>query len=292
VISTLAVLVSLAFAGSSDLMELIETANQAEVSGRQLSVTYAEEGTFSDLRQVALSGGMAMAESPGGATLAGGGVFYKDDDTAAAMPISLPMGLGDKYEVAVADGGPDVSVTVSEGDTRRAWFSFDRETGAANVREVFDDQGEVFRLQVFMTSTSAYVMPSSAEMPEPVMMEEVPVPALPTIAGYEAGGEFLVNGGGVHGVYSDGLFRFSVFAFPAGSSVDGMDEAYQAEYQGQDGYRRAYGATTTTISWKAAENTYIVVGDSPPDHMEAVVAELPTPASQNWFARIWRKFFG
>ena len=291
-IAVVTVLLSLVFAGSSDLMELIEAANQAEVTGRQLSITYAEEGITSDLRQVALDGGMAMAVSSGGATLAGGGVLYKDDETAAAMPISLPMGLGSKYGVEVTDTGGDVSVLVSEGETKRAWFSFDAETGAANVREVYDADGHVFRLQVFMPAAYEHSMPASEDMPEPDMMEQSSSDSLPDLLGYQSGGEFKTDGGGAHGYYSDGLFRISVFAFPAGSAINGMANAYEVEYGGRDDYRRSYGPSTTTISWQAADSTYVVVGDAPPDHMASAVSQLPPPASQNWFARTWRKLFG
>ena len=290
-IGALLLTLALAAGGSGELMELIERANQAEVTGRQLAITYAEEGISSEMYQVVLTGGMAMAETATGQTMAGGGNFYKDSNTAAAMPISVPAGLHAKYEVEIMEADSDTAALISESGAKRAWFLFDGQSGAVTVRETFDDQGEPYRVEVFMPNAYEYSMPAADDMPEPEMMSKT-ARSLPDVPGYEFTGEFAVDDGGSHGVYRDGLFRVSVFTFESGSAIAGSDSFYEAEFAGEDGYRRSYGPPTTRITWQAANATYLVVGDAPPDHLEDFVSPLPKPASQNWFARLWRSIFG
>ena len=46
------------------------------------------------------------------------------------------------------------------------------------------------------------------------------------------------------------------------------------------------------LHWVGEGETYVLVGDLPPDHLEEVLRELPRPSQGNILARIWRGLFG
>ncbi len=288
---TLIVAVATLFAGSSpELIELFDAANSTDMNGRQLSVTFTEEGTVTDLRRVAQTGGMAMVESSGGATMVGNGVLYKDDLTAAAMPAAAPMEFSDRYDVTIEPTARGTEASIWEAGALRARYVFG-DDGALAMSEVFAADGSLFRMQMLIPDGDEVPGFAMDEMPEPDMMVEASSGLLPAMPAYQAGPVYEAPAGGVQRFYTDGLFRFSVFAFPVRTSIVGM-EIHETEYDGRDGYHRSYGPTTTSVTWHGADHTYVVVGDLPPDHLAAVIGELPRPASQNWFARMWRKLFG
>ena len=46
------------------------------------------------------------------------------------------------------------------------------------------------------------------------------------------------------------------------------------------------------VAWRADGGDYLLVGDLPPDHLEAVLRLLPAPGSEGLFDRVWRSLFG
>ncbi|NND13539.1 MAG: hypothetical protein HKO10_06220 [Acidimicrobiia bacterium] len=290
-LASLVLAVTMATSSSPELAELFRSANEAEFSGRQLSITFADEGTVTDIRHVAQSHGMAMAETDKGATMAGFGVLYDDDKTAMASPDSVQMAFSDRYEVSIEATDRGIEATIHEGEPIRARFVFDAVSGALEMTEVFSD-GELFRLQMFIPDPELTAMPPMDDMAEPDMMVEVASPRLPALEGYQSGAEFEADPGGVHRFYTDGLFRFSVFAFPGETSITGMDSVYDARYSGRDGYYRSYGPSMTTVTWQSSEEMFIVTGNLPPDHLANVVSQLPRPEEKNWLARMWSRLFG
>ncbi len=290
-LATLVLALTIAPSASPELAELFSAANESEFSGRQLSVTFADEGTVTDIRHVAQSKGMAMAETNKGATMAGFGVLYDDDKTAMASPDSIEMVFSDRYEVSIETTDRGIEATVYEGEPVRARFVFDVESGALAMTEVFSD-GELFRLQLFIPDPHVTPMSPMDDMAEPDMMVEVASPRLPAFEGYQTGAEFEAEADGVHRFYTDGLFRFSVFAFPRDTTISGMDSVYDANYFGRDGYYRSYGPSMTTVTWQSSEETFIVTGNLPPDHLTTVVSQLPGPEKKSWLAKMWSKLFG
>ena len=86
----------------------------------------------------------------------------------------------------------------------------------------------------------------------------------------------------------DELFRFSLFV------VDGRVDVTNGRAWGVDGfeYVRVITAAETQVLWNAPDQTFVLIGDLPPDHLEEVLADLPRPGQRNWFARVWRRLFG
>ena len=89
-------------------------------------------------------------------------------------------------------------------------------------------------------------------------------------------------------VYSDGLYTVSLFeqrgvldpaTLPEGAEVttDLGFEAYTWP-----------GAVPWRVVWEADGSTWSLVGDAPPDELQAIAAELPRPVREGFFGRIGR----
>jgi negative regulator of sigma E activity len=98
-------------------------------------------------------------------------------------------------------------------------------------------------------------------------------------------------GSSEQGFYSDGLFTFSLFTMSRSTQVTGLDDPMA--FVTDDGvYDMVPTAQDVRIYWSDTESNFVLVGDLPPDHAQAVLSELPLPDNGTMFQRWWQRLFG
>ncbi|NOX24176.1 MAG: hypothetical protein GXP36_13950 [Actinobacteria bacterium] len=243
-----------------------------------------------DMEYVSIDGAWLVL-GEGSATSGGGGM---------ALAGWSDIALSDKYQVRSAVGKSMLGrttrmVEVMEGDLVRSKFRFDIRTGAPLSTKIFDGDGELFRSST-MVSFGRANLRLYRELLETgtqdIMMSVALGDALPEkVAGYQVADVYEMNGGGQQVFYSDGLFSFSVFTLAKNTTVSELAEADEVTI-GSGKYRRFASPTVVWVTWTAGDVTYVLVGDVPPDHLEAVLAELPKPSRGNFLTRWWGRMFG
>jgi hypothetical protein len=184
-------------------------------------------------------------------------------------------------------------ITVEEAGETRARFWFDAETGAALGSEVYDGQGELFRLSWMLDFDAnprrIYTVLGASAYDLVVTADAGDLPA--TVAGYTRVDTYRGPNDSIHAFYSDGLFSFSVFLID-GEGVTGPFVDADEMSVGSGTYRWILTASELWVQWSGSGKTYVLVGDLPPDHLETVLQELPAPDGGNLLSRIWKGIFG
>ncbi len=185
-------------------------------------------------------------------------------------------------------------VPVLEGSVVRAHLVVDMRTGAPLISYYYDGDGDVFR-QVSLSNFAPHRTYEWSGDPDGVPVEvvmnddDVVVPA--AVAGYELVDVFPGPADSQQGYYSDGLFGFSLFAVPRGVPLAGFDDS--STFVADSGlYDLVPTAKDVRLQWTSRDMQYVLVGDLPPDHLNAVLAELPEPDTASMLTRLWRKLFG
>ena len=110
---------------------------------------------------------------------------------------------------------------------------------------------------------------------------------------YASEGSFAVSAADsqpLQSVYSDGLYTVSLFE--QRGSLDPATLPEGAVISSDFGFP-AYtwpGAVPQRIVWEADGTTWSLVGDAPPDELQAMALELPKPVPDGFFTRIGRGF--
>ncbi len=207
--------------------------------------------------------------------------------------------LSDRYRL----GAPDPTVhmgraaheyIVFDGESPRVRLVVDERTAVPLVTEVYDAEGRVFRMAVLIDLDDTAVEHITA--PEPArartVAATVPGASLPeSLAGYRRVDTYLVDGGGLQGYYSDGLFSFSVFETARGATPEPFRDA-ATFLVGERRYRRVVTPSQVWIYWTAPNRSYVLVGDLPPDHLTVALDGLPEPGERGLLVRMWRRLFG
>ncbi len=226
---------------------------------------------------------VSMGEAPSGVA------FY----TAKTRPEIERYSVGNVTDV-VHMHRPAKRVEIMEGGIKRATLIIDNRSGAVLLTEVFTDDGRVFRT-VSLSDFKPYRM-----YPEPDDVSSVPVQVImhvdsdvlpEELAGYKLVDVFSGPRGSEQGFYSDGLFGFSLFAIPKSTPVDGFAEA--SSFVTDSGiYEMIPAAHDVRVHWLDRDRSFVLVGDLPPDHLEAVLDVLPAPDSRNMLSVWWHRLFG
>ena len=250
---------------------------------------------------VARQGSMSMTSSPEGdlmitdalAMMRRGGEWYAVDFTNRAE-----WSLSDRYRLGEPEqverlGRAARRYVVFEGDLPRVRIVVDDVTAVPLLTEVLDDEGRVFRVAALMEVTTP---DQSSDMPTEVRHRTVAGiesgPQLPaSVAGYRRVDTYAVEGGGIQGYYSDGLFSFSVFQTGRGEAPAAFDGATRFTVAGHT-YLRVVTPTMVWVYWGAPDHSYMLVGDLPPDHLAVALEELPDPGERALLVRMWRRLFG
>lgn len=280
---------------AAELADYLEAAEEADYSGRQLVVTILDGETEADIFEVDHAGGVMMVDK---GTVVGGGSVK--DDTAGVEVSEWNAGeMASRYRatdpVPVMRLGRDaVQIDVFEGDLLRARLVFDTESSAPMMTQVFDSDGDVFRWSSMLdfspeATSSMYEMGRDAEVEILMSSQDVALPS--TLAGYVLEDAYVAPNDGVHGFYSDGLFSFSVFHLTGDVDVSQFDSAAAFSVDGYE-YRRLLTPGDLWVEWERGDDTYLLVGDVPPDHLDQALRELPRPRTLNFFQRMWKGLFG
>lgn len=299
-VAAMVALGSAAPALADDFEDLLEAAAEADYAGRQIVVTFFDGQTALEIVEIEHAGSMMMVSAEGTDSMIGAGKLSAGDGDGLTVSSWTSMQMSDRYEVGARNavkrlGRPAHSIEVLEDGQRRMRLVFDDTTGAPLVTEVFDGNGKLFRLtsmlEVDEVPRRIYSSPGHLseefEVLVPTARHSMPAAA----AGYQLADVYAGPDDSLQGFYSDGLFSFSVFAVDGSATFDRFADATVVEVQGLK-YRRLVSPGEIWVTWKSAGTTYVLVGDLPPDHLDAVLGELPKPGRRNLFSRLWSGLFG
>lgn len=299
-LSALLVVVSLAPALADDFGDLMESAAEADFSGRQIVATFLDGETAFEIIEVEHAGSMMMTGPEGHESMIGSGKLSGGDGGAVAVASWNSSQMSDRY--AIGPSSPvkrldrqATAVEILEDGLVRMRLVFDEATGAPLVTEVFDGSGQLFRLSSMLEINKIPGRLYSAqghytdefEILVPTSRHSLPMDA----AGYNLADAYAGPDDSVQGFYSDGLFSFSLFLVEGSADSQRFSAADTIELDGKK-YQRLVNPGEIWVTWRANGDTYVLVGDLPPDHLEQVLDELPKPGRKNLFGRLWSGLFG
>ena len=285
-------------ASAEDLEDYLEMAADAEYAGRRVVVTVWDGESHAEVTQVEHAGDVVMLGSGAGeAVIAPGKVTQAGGRGVAVAAWTAPLD-SDKYSIGeVVDvtrmGRRARSVTILEGDAVRARIVFDLDTWAPLATEIYDGNGDLFRLASF-TEFDAHprrVYEATLDAGHDYdVVDRVDSSSLPISAGGYTRVDMYAGTDGVEqAFFSDGLFSFSVFEVTARQMRDGFEGGSVLEVGGAD-YVVLAQPSEVWVAWEHGAAAYVLVGDLPPDQLEGVLLDLPTPKRQNLLERIFGFF--
>ena len=300
-VAALLLLPSPAFA-DDDLQEHLEKAEAAEFHGTGVVVCTWGDDSAAASYEVTRRDEMTMTSGPSGDLMVTAALTVMragDDWYTVDFSDRSGWSLSDRYRLGTPAatmhmGRPANTYMVFEGDLPRIRLVIDQRTAVPLVTEVLDDAGRVFRMAVLIDlDDTAGDMPPQ---PDPAHSRTVasiePGATLPvSLAGYRRVDTYLVEGGGVQGYYSDGLFAFSVFETGRGATPETFRDA-TAFTAGGSWYRRVVTPSQVWVYWNSPDRSYVLVGDLPPDHLVTALEGLPQPGERTLLVRLWRRLFG
>jgi hypothetical protein len=286
---------------ADDLADYLADAGEAVYSGRRVVGTTWDGFESVGIVEIQHLGGMATVDSGSSYATIGDGRLRLDGPTGAALSFTgaSPFDLDARYIVSPGGltehlGRSAHVLEVMEVGFLRMRMTVDTSTSAPVATEVYAQDGSVFRYSS-MIEFSVSVDPAMAltdehpyEMMLSVDQEDLPADA----AGYQLVDVYAGPRGAKQAFYTDGLFSFSVFTTSGRVS-------WEAAIDGElpytvDGYSywRVINPTSLWVMWNAPGTTIALVGDLPPDHLEAVLSELPKPGREGWMTQMWNRLFG
>lgn len=279
--------------------EYLNRASDSEFSGRQVvSCSVDNDGSTGTYDVVQVAGTTMIHAGPLGAMFAGGRMGDDRGWSPQLIDQWADWRISERYSLAEPEdssflGRDAIELRILEGDRTRTRVLLDEETSAPLFSEVYDGDGDVFCMAAMLEFDTEGDMPT---FPEPAggyeTVETGGKTRLPEAAfGYWRADTYLAGGGMVQAFYTDGLFSFSVFEAKATAKAGDLEKADKVELASKT-YRRIVLPGETRLLWRTASNTYILLGDLPPDHLETVLVELPRPARANVMVRVWRSLFG
>lgn len=285
---------------AEELEDYLSKAAEADYAGTQVVVTVWEGRSTARIMEVERIGELLMVGSDGREVVAGngklssaaGGVVLSDWDAGSHLSSRYTTGTA---EPAQHLGREAIEVTIFEYDVARARIVFDAATWAPMVTEVFDGDGDRFRFASFTEFSPAprrafEKMDDAGDVYEVVTrIDETAMPG--SAAEYRRLDVYRNQDGVVQAFYGDGLFSFSVFQLEGAQGERRFDGA-ETLVVDDAAYQVLVNPTDVWVRWASGARTYLLVGDLPPDHLEAVLTELPEPQSGGFLARLWRSVFG
>lgn len=284
---------------SDGLDEYLNRASESEFSGRQVvSCSVDNNGSTGTYDVVQVAGTTMIHSGPLGAMFAGGKMGDDRGWSPQLIDEWADWRISDRYTLAGPLessflGREAVELRILEDDRTRSRVLLDEETSAPLFSEVYDGDGDVFCMAAMLQFSTDIDMPSFPEPAGGYQTVETGIETeLPeTVFGYWRADTYLAVEGTVQAFYTDGLFSFSVFEAKATAKTGDLEKADKVELANKT-YRRVILPGETRLLWRTASQTYILLGDLPPDHLEAVLIELPRPARANVMVRVWRSLFG
>ena len=285
------------------LADVLESAMDADFHGSGVVMCTWGQDSAATTYEVTRSDGMSMVSGPAGTFMLSGSLMASQSgadwyalevDEWSAWNLSDRYSLGDRTATTRL-GRPATEVIVMEGERPRARLVIDDESTVPLLTEVFNADGGVFRFAAMVEFVAAPV--TEMEMPEGFMehdmlMTGAPSPRLPGSAfGYSRTDTYVMGDSGTQAFYTDGLFSFSVFEAGRGTRPAEFDSATRFEVDGVS-YSRIVTPSNVWVHWSTPDRSYVLVGDLPPDHIEAVLGELPKPGVRGVIMRLLSWLFG
>lgn len=289
-------------ARADDLDDMLEGSDDAAFSGIGIVMASWDSDSVAAMYEITRSDGMTMVHGPEGDLMLSGSLSASRTSTSAWTALELggwsEWSMSDRYDVGEVAavrrfGRPATEVSVLEGDLVRARLIVDDASTVPLLTEVFDDAGVAYRVTAmieFAEGPAELHMPEEAHEPEMMMQTDASRWLPGEAAGYTRSDTYGMEGA-TQAFYSDGLFSFSVFETGRGPIPEPFRDATPLMLDGAV-YRRILTPSVVWIQWDAPDRSYVLVGDLPPDHLEAVLAELPEPGKRNIWVRLWRRLFG
>lgn len=300
-----AVLVCIPFtAGADDSLEdLLENSGEGEFRGVGVVMCTWGRDSAAATYSVERSRGMSMVHGPDRDLMLSGSLVAVG---SGAEWYALEVGewsswaLSDRYALGAPEpttrlGRAATQVVILEEGRPRARLVIDDESTIPLVTEILDGEGRVFRM-ASLVEFEVGPGPEHREMPDEyshrtVMESATAASRLPhDTAGYRLVDVYEAPGG-TQSYYSDGLFSFSVFEARRGPTPAEFERATRFGIDGEV-YRRVVTPTSVWVHWNSPDNSYVLVGDLPPDHLIAVLRTLPEPGGPAFLVRLWRRLFG
>jgi len=279
------------------LEDYLSEAEAAEYAGRRIVVTTWDGDAEVGIYDVTHAGDVTVIGD--GQTSVSSGKVAAEDRGVAVLDWSR-SGLADRYTVvevgSVERIGRDArAVDVYEGNFLRASITFDVSTGAPLVTQMYDTDGDLFRYSAmldFDDRPNVVYRDMVSTGREYDVMVPVVDPELPAeLSEYRRTDAYRGADDWMHTFYSDGLFSFSVFETKNAVTLSEFANAGTFE-SGKRTYSLLVQPTEVWVTWRTGTTTMVLVGDLPPDHLEDVLSELPSPDKPGFLKRLWRGIFG
>lgn len=289
-------------AWAAELDELLERSREASYSAEQFITCQTPDGTRDAVVRIVQSEGEIRIGSSTGEYLevsAGFGDWTLSVEGGVVSAVSLAA-AGDHVtpDYQVEDGIPisflgrdATAYSLTKDGVLRAELVFDDELGALVQATSYSTDGTPYCDRRFISLQPA---PSAApttealdlELVTPIEVDESELPE--SVAGFERLDFYRDDTGVTFAYYSDGLFSFAVFETPY--PVE-LPDAVKVE-AGEAAYLRSFTPGQVTLVWETRDGGMALLGDAPPDLIDAVLAELPQPYDQGLLRRLWNRIFG
>lgn len=286
---------------SDDLADLLDRARASTYTATRLTVSVWGDQTNLTRERVEHAKGSEMIRIDETWSMVGNGrtIVMGDSPTGFAFMTSKEPVVTDRYEIGEISSCTHLRrqcefIAIEEDGLVRAHMVVDRRTGAPLITYIYDGSGRTYRT----VSLSDFAPYRTYEWPEDrtdVPLEVVTRDDSPSVPdelhGYRLVEVFGGPASSDQGFYSDGLFSFSLFAMPGDTEVAGFEDPIPM-LTDRGSYDLLVTARDVRVHWEGDERHYVLVGDLPPDHLDAVLDELPAPDRGNVLARLWRALFG
>jgi hypothetical protein len=302
VMAGLAVMASVPSAEAIELEDYLAESGEATYAGQQ--TTWCSYGGHTEFSVVSVehAGDLVMVEGAESSQMVGAGRSSVVGGSGGGIALSgwSSVAPSDRYVMASVAGetrqGRDVEVvTVNQGDAMRIRIWFDKETGAALGSEIYDGNGELFRLGWLIdfdpNPRKIFTMMRESNSTYDVVVPTDAGTLAESVAGYLRVDTYSGPDDSIHAFYTDGLFSFSLFLIEGEVAGGPFADAEIMRVDGAE-YNWLLSPTDLWVEWNSDGLTYVLVGDLPPDHLEQVLREIPRPSQGNIFSRLWRGLFG
>lgn len=281
-------------ASADELEDYLEHAAEAEYAGRRVVVTMWGDRSVAAVTDVEHSSNIFMIGAGGTEAVIIEGMAMQAPGDGVALARWSPPAVSERYEVGAVNevtqlGRAARAIDILEGDRLRARIIFDGATWAPLVTEIYDGDGQLFRVASY-TALDPHPRRISEQLQtrgyDFDLVDRLDASTLPeTAAGYQRADMYADGNGVTQAFYSDGLFSFSVFEVAPGQVKDTFGGASTMQVDGGE-YWVIVRPSELWVAWEHGTIAYVLVGDLPPDHLNDVLSALPEQKRRSWLDRI------
>lgn len=287
-----------------DVGGYLERSAEAEFAGEQLVSCETPDGSRTAVFDIAQVEGTVMAWAADGdapiVTLGPGTSAIIDGDEVAVASVEGSedddidtFQVGERADVTYL-GRPAREVALMRDGSERVLLTVDAATDAIVRTRTYDGEGNLYcdrRMLTFESGPGGVELPEMAgEQSTTAPLDEAPTVLPPEIAGFVLRDTYPL-GEGTMSYYSDGYFSLGVVVTSRPFVVVGGDDTVTVE-SGTGSYQRTFQAGSVTVTWESHPGNLAVMGDLPPDLLDSVLDELPSPMAEGFLGRLWSRLFG